>query len=115
MQTYPSAEGARQVVLAFGIEEKVVDETLKLLPDAGPIQPLFFTPKDVPRRVLWDHGFKTLEIRRQAAEGLSVSKLTIRYAESHANTSHHTQISNRGISTRTKGDKRVEKFRWYIS
>jgi hypothetical protein len=58
IQTYPSVEEARPVLLAFGIEERVVDETVKLLPDAGPNQPLFFTPKDVPQRVLWDHGFK---------------------------------------------------------
>ncbi len=58
VQTYSFAEEARQVVLAFGIEEKVVDETVKLLPEGAPNQPLFFTPKDVPQRVLWDNGFK---------------------------------------------------------
>jgi hypothetical protein len=58
VQIYPSVEEARAVLLAFGIEERVVDETVKLLPDADPNQPLFFTPRDVPQRVLWDHGFK---------------------------------------------------------
>lgn len=58
VQTYPSLKEARQVLLAFGIEESVIDETAKLLPEAGPNQPLFFTPKDVPQRALWDHGFK---------------------------------------------------------
>jgi hypothetical protein len=58
VQTYPSAEEARPVLVAFGIEERVVDETLKLMLETGPNEPLFFPPKDVPQRVLWDHGFK---------------------------------------------------------
>ena len=58
VQTYSSVEEARPVLLAFGIDERVIDETLKLLPEAGPNQPLVFTSKVVPQQVLWDHGFK---------------------------------------------------------
>jgi hypothetical protein len=58
VQTYSSVEEARQVLLDFGIEERTVDETVKLLPEAGPNQSLYFTPKDVPQRVLWNHGFQ---------------------------------------------------------
>jgi hypothetical protein len=58
VQTYPSAEEARRVLVTFGIEERVVDETLKLMLETGPNEPLFFPPKNVPQRVLWDRGFK---------------------------------------------------------
>jgi len=57
-QTYPSVELARQVLLDFGIEEKVIDETLKLLPEVGPNQALYFSPKDVPQHILGIHGFR---------------------------------------------------------
>jgi hypothetical protein len=35
VQTYPSIDAARRVLVDFGIEEKEVDSTLKLLPEIG--------------------------------------------------------------------------------
>lgn len=58
VQTYPSVELARQVLVHFGLEEKVIDETLKLLPEVGANQPLYFPPRDVPQHILGTHGFR---------------------------------------------------------
>jgi hypothetical protein len=58
VQTYPSAEEARRVLLAFGIEEKAIDEIMNLLSDTGPNEPLYFKPMNVPQDNLWSHGFK---------------------------------------------------------
>lgn len=58
VQTYPSVDLPRQVLLDFGIEETVVDETLKLLSEVDPNQPLYFSPQDVPQLILGTHGFK---------------------------------------------------------
>src|SRR6266576_3979449 len=35
VQTYPSIDAARRVLLEFGIDEKDIDATLKLLPEVG--------------------------------------------------------------------------------
>ena len=58
VQTYSSLEQARRVLLEFGIDQKQVEATLKLIPEVGPNQPLHFSPLEVPQRVLWDHGFQ---------------------------------------------------------
>jgi hypothetical protein len=58
VQTYPSAELARQVLLDFGIEEKLIDETLKLLSEVDPNQALYFSPRDVPQHILGTRGFR---------------------------------------------------------
>jgi hypothetical protein len=39
----------------------VINETIKLLSESGPNQPLYFTPKDAPQKILLDHGFKPLQ------------------------------------------------------
>ena len=52
VQTYPSVEEARKVLLGFGIGEKDVDATLKLLPEVGPNETLRFSSMDVPQRNL---------------------------------------------------------------
>ena len=39
VQTYPSEAAARAVLLGFGIAEKVLDDSLKLLPQLGANQP----------------------------------------------------------------------------
>jgi hypothetical protein len=57
-QTYASVELARQVLVDFGIEEKVIDETLKLLSEVDPNQALYFSPRDVPQHTLGTHGFR---------------------------------------------------------
>lgn len=57
-QTYPSAREARAVLLEFGIDEKEIDDTLKLLLEVGPNQPLHLLVRDVPQKTLSDHGFK---------------------------------------------------------
>ena len=58
VQTYSSLEEARRVLLELGIEQTQVDATLNLISDVGPNQPLYFSPTDIPQRILWDHGFK---------------------------------------------------------
>jgi hypothetical protein len=58
VQTYPSAEEARRVLLDFGIEENAIDPIMKLLSEAGPNEPLYFKPTNVPQDKLWSHGFK---------------------------------------------------------
>jgi len=58
VQTYPSVEEARKVLLGFGINETDVDATLKLLPEVGANETLRFSSMDVPQPILWAHGFK---------------------------------------------------------
>ena len=58
VQTYPSVEEARKVLLGFGIGAKDVDATLKLLPEVGPNATLRFSSMDVPQGNLWAQGFK---------------------------------------------------------
>jgi hypothetical protein len=58
VQTYPSVELARQVLRDFAIEEKVIEETLKLLSEVDPNQALYFSPRDVPQHILGIHGFR---------------------------------------------------------
>jgi len=43
-QTYPSEAAARAVLLDFGMTEKVLDDSLKLLPQLAANQPLTFPP-----------------------------------------------------------------------
>src|SRR5947207_6076079 len=57
-QTYPSSEAARRVLFNFGLDEKDIDATLKLLPVVGPNQPLTFSGRNVRHKVWKDHGFK---------------------------------------------------------
>ncbi len=54
VQTYSSVDLARQVLLNFGIKEKVIDETLKLLSDVDPNQPLYYEPTE-------DRNFNNLQ------------------------------------------------------
>jgi len=58
VQTYPSPKEAREVLLEFCIDGKEIDDTLKLLSDVGPNQPLHFFARDIPQKVLSDYGFK---------------------------------------------------------
>ena len=58
VQTHPSIDAARRVLLEFGIDEKDIDATLKLLPEVGPKQPLKFSAIEVPQNILAAHGFK---------------------------------------------------------
>ncbi len=58
VQTYPSVEEARKVLLGFGINQKDVDATLKLLPEVGPNETLWLSSMDVPQGNLWAQGFK---------------------------------------------------------
>jgi hypothetical protein len=51
-------ELARHVLINFGIEEKLIDETLKLLSEVDPNQALYFSPRDVPQHILGAHGFR---------------------------------------------------------
>lgn len=57
VQTYSCSEAARWVLSALGIDEKEIQETLKLLYDVGPNQRLHFLVREVPQKVLLDHGF----------------------------------------------------------
>jgi hypothetical protein len=45
-------------LLAFGIVENAIDPIMKLLSEAGPNEPLYFKPTNVPQDKLWSHGFK---------------------------------------------------------
>jgi hypothetical protein len=58
VQIYPSTKAARRVLLEFGLDEKDVDATLKLLLEVGPNEPLTFSGRNVPQNILWKHGFK---------------------------------------------------------
>jgi hypothetical protein len=58
VQTYPSIQSARQVLLEFAFDEKEIEETLNLLSEVGPNQPLHFLVRDIPQKILWNHGFK---------------------------------------------------------
>jgi len=58
VQTYPSVEEARKVLLGFGINETDVDATLKLLPEVGANETLRCSSMDVPQPILWARGFK---------------------------------------------------------
>ena len=58
VQTYPSEAAVRAVLLSFGIAEKVLDDSLKLLPQLGANQPLKFPPLDVPQHELLEKGFE---------------------------------------------------------
>jgi len=58
VQTYSTPTEARNVLQAFGIGEKEIEDTLKLLIEVGPNQPLRFMPREIPQKVLSDHGFK---------------------------------------------------------
>jgi len=60
-QTYPSEAAARAVLLDFGIAEKVLDDSLKLLPQVGANQPLKFPRLDVPQHELLEKGFELAE------------------------------------------------------
>ena len=44
--------------MEFGIDEKDIDATLKLLPEVGPKEPLKFSAIEVPQNILAAHGFK---------------------------------------------------------
>ena len=58
VQTYPSSEEARQVLFALGIDETEIQDTLKLLSAVGPNQRLHFLVRDIPQKILLDHGFR---------------------------------------------------------
>ena len=58
VRTYPSEAAARAVLLDFGMTEKVLDDSLKLLPQVGANQPLTFPPLDVPQHELLEKGFE---------------------------------------------------------
>ena len=58
VRTYPSEAAARAVLLDFGMTEKVLDDSLKLLPQLGANQPLTFPPLDVPQHELLEKGFE---------------------------------------------------------
>ena len=58
VQTYPSIEAARGVLLDFGMEEKEVDSTIELLPEIGSEGVLRFPAMDVSQRLLEKHSFK---------------------------------------------------------
>jgi hypothetical protein len=57
-QTYQSFVHAREALLALGIDEKEIEETLQLLSDVGHDRPLHFLVRDIPQKVLSDNGFK---------------------------------------------------------
>ena len=58
VQTYASIDIARRVLLDFGIDEKEVDSTLKLLSEIGPQDVLRFSAMDVAQNLLDKHGFR---------------------------------------------------------
>lgn len=58
VQTYPSIDAAKRVLLDFGIDEKEVGSTLKLLPEIGPQEVLRFSAMDVAQNLLEKHGFR---------------------------------------------------------
>ncbi len=60
-QTYPSEAAARAVLIDFGIAEKVLDDSLKLLPQVGANQPLKFPRLDVRQHELLEKGFELAE------------------------------------------------------
>jgi hypothetical protein len=55
---YHSLEQVKATLLNFGINEKPLDETLKLLPQLGTGERLNFPPVDVPHHDLVAEGFK---------------------------------------------------------
>ncbi len=55
---YDSLEQVKATLLNFGITEKALDETLKLLPQLGTGERLNFPPVDVPHHDLVAEGFK---------------------------------------------------------
>jgi hypothetical protein len=57
VQTYSTPTEARNVLQAFGIEEREIEETLKLLIEVGPHQALRFSPREISQKTLSDHGF----------------------------------------------------------
>ena len=57
VQTYASIDIARGVLLDFGIDEREVDSTLKLLPEIGPRDVLRFSAINVAQNLLEKHGF----------------------------------------------------------
>ena len=57
VQTYPSIEAARGVLLDFGMEEKE-DSTIELLPEIGSEGVLRFPAMDVSQSLLEKHSFK---------------------------------------------------------
>ena len=57
-QTYSSTEMARRVLLDFGIDEKEVESTMRLLPEVEPEGALRFPAMDVAQSLLEKHSFK---------------------------------------------------------
>jgi hypothetical protein len=58
VQTYASTEQMRDVLLALGISEDLVDTHLELLRKVKANEPITFPPMDIPQDVLWAQGFK---------------------------------------------------------
>jgi hypothetical protein len=57
-QMYASSEAAPGVLLEFGLEKKEIDETLNLLREANPREPLTFSVRNIPQNILSKHGFQ---------------------------------------------------------
>jgi hypothetical protein len=55
---FPSTAKVRDVLLAFGLSETEVDNSLKALANQGTNQRLLLPQADVPRHDLWAQGFK---------------------------------------------------------
>lgn len=58
VQTYPSAENARKVLLAFGIPSAEIDRNFQALSEIGPKGVLNFTPLEVADEILAAQGFR---------------------------------------------------------
>ncbi len=67
---HPSVEEARRVLLGFGIGEKDVDATLKLLPEVGANETLRFSSKDVPQPILWGARIQTVTCTKRKHLGM---------------------------------------------